>query len=131
MLRDTNWPSWLWRWVPRWTVGFWYKPLRLFAPLGVLLGVSWALFSWANAMGAMRQVGTGRDTPVFRPLAYSAELLIPVVKIPGIHQTELWQPSPDAVLGPALLLATWLLSMAGWVILALVTERIAKPLFRR
>lgn len=129
MLWHAHRPSWVLRWIPRLTVGYWYKPLRLFVPLGVLVALAWILFSCAQAAGAMAPVGNDPNGPAFYPLAYTLEHLIPYVKI---HQAEYWRPDPGRqgwtrALGTVI----WSLSIAGWIIVAVVTERVVKPLLRK
>lgn len=107
----------VWGWLQEWTVGYGYRPWRaaLWLALCWLLGSVWFEFH------ELPRLDTGQD-PVWQPVLYTADLLIPVV---NLGQDGLWQTS-----GPSAWVAG-LLTAAGWLLLSTAAAGVTRILTRR
>ncbi|MCL6285313.1 hypothetical protein M3P21_17425 [Ruegeria sp. 2012CJ41-6] len=69
------------------------------------------------------QSAPGQDWETFQPLAYAADLVIPIV---NFSQTGAWAPSTTrGPMGKVLWWARWFCTGAGWLITALVASMLA------
>jgi len=113
------------RWLPRFAhalfgaaAGYGHRPLRLLMATGVLwlacAGVYWAAAD--NGLMAPTQVQGPRVAERLRPLAYSLDVLVPLV---DLRQQRRWMPrmNDDRPASPAALvqLLTWFEALCGWL----------------
>ena len=113
------------RWLPRFGhavfgtfAGYGHRPLRPLLAMVVLwlgcAGVYWAADE--NGLMASRQQQPARSPAQLRPLAYSLDVLLPLV---DLRQQQRWAPvsKDDQPLGPGALVQalTWFESLCGWL----------------
>ncbi|MDQ3987704.1 MAG: hypothetical protein M3291_00615 [Actinomycetota bacterium] len=107
----------VWGWFQEWTVGYGYRPWRavLWLALGWLLGSIWFAYHRLPPLEP-------DQNPVWQPVIYAADLLIPVV---NLGQDGLWQAS-----GPSAWVAG-LLTAVGWLLLSTAAAGATRILTRR
>lgn len=136
--------SWLLDFLFRNVVGYGFKPARSLYWLAGLIFMAWfmALGAWETGQFAPNSAPilvsqdwidladdpkaaitwsnesmTGRDWETFHPLAYAADIVIPIVEI---GQTSAWAPSASrGPWGAALWWMRWIFTAFGWIISAL------------
>ncbi|MFY1706025.1 hypothetical protein [Tritonibacter scottomollicae] len=101
------------------TLGAWHR--GDFAPNSapILRSAEWrALTDHPNAAQHWAQTSpTGRDWETFHPLAYAADVVIPIVEF---GQTDAWAPSTErGTWGYHLWWLRWAFTTAGWIVTAL------------
>jgi hypothetical protein len=113
------------RWLPRLGhalfgafAGYGHRPLRLFLAAGALwlacAGVYWAAAD--NGLMAPTQPLPARSQAQLRPLAYSLDVMLPLV---DLRQQRRWAPlaTDDQLVSPAALVQvlTWFEALCGWL----------------
>lgn len=107
----------VWGWFQEWTVGYGYRPWRaaLWLALCWLLGSIWFVYHRLPPL-------ENDQNPVWQPVIYAADLLIPVV---NLGQDGLWQAS-----GPSAWVAGSLTAV-GWLLLSTAAAGATRILTRR
>ncbi len=107
----------VWGWFQEWTVGYGYRPWRA----ALWLALCWLLGSIWFALHRLPPLENDQN-PVWQPVIYAADLLIPVV---NLGQDGLWQAS-----GPSAWVAGSLTAV-GWLLLSTAAAGATRILTRR
>jgi hypothetical protein len=105
-------------WLLYLTVGYGYRTWLAALWLTGLLGLGTAIFARAHPA---HLTATGTPTPAFHPVAYTLDVLIPII---DLGPQKAWTPTGST------LYWTWLLSTAGWVLTTAVVAGLTGVLKR-
>ncbi|MFJ8804431.1 hypothetical protein [Streptomyces sp. NPDC102487] len=105
-------------WLLYLTVGYGYRTWLSAVWLLALLALGTAVFAQAYPA---HMTPSGRSTPAFHPIAYTLDVLLPIV---DLRQQTAWLPVGSA------LYCSWLLSGAGWVLTTAVVAGLSGVLKR-
>ncbi|MFI0452678.1 hypothetical protein [Actinomadura sp. 6N118] len=107
-----RWPSQVWSWVLRVTIGYGYRPALVLPYLAVLFAAGWMVFAHAHP-DHVRPARTAADTvqPSFSAARYTLDLLLPVA---NLRQREAFVADGYAAW------CAFGLSLAGWLLAAVV-----------
>jgi hypothetical protein len=115
--RSLSWWRRPWGWALDALVGYGYVPARALLLLGLLLVAGTLLFADLHASGALQARGGASPEPVFSPVLYSFDLLLPVI---SLRQRDAWVPVEFAA-------QVWMavFIVVGWIIATAVAAALA------
>jgi hypothetical protein len=113
-------PARVWSHVLRLGIGYGYKPLYALGWLVIAIAVGTVVVS-RGYPSDFHQSGAGGNAPTFHAIAYSADVVLPVI---DLGQAAAWTADGASQV------ATWLLTVSGWL-LASVVLAAAAGLMRR
>ncbi|KAA5826029.1 oxidoreductase [Saccharopolyspora hirsuta] len=111
-----RWPVQLWSWLQRATVGYGYRPMRAVGWLVAFAVVGTAWFSFHPLIPVNEQ-----DRPVWNPLLYTLDQMLPVV---SLGHDDMWQARGVSQWVTVALVA------AGWTLATTVAAGISRALHR-
>lgn len=150
----TNSLYWIWHMLSLLLTGHGYKPIRAAWALTILIAASWWISDKAWQAGdfapnsavilvsadwdkhktsphpakAWEDTIAGKDWESFSPLAYAADIVIPIV---DFGQTQAWSPSTNrGPWGKKLWWMRWAFTAFGWIISALGAAAITGVIWR-
>jgi hypothetical protein len=89
---NLSWPSWVWAWLLKITIGSGYVPFRAGWWVAAFVLLGFLLFSWGQDAGVLTQVQDKEEAAVYQPFngfIYSLETFLPLV---DLHFAKHWLP---------------------------------------
>ncbi|MER5391067.1 oxidoreductase [Saccharopolyspora sp. NPDC002686] len=111
-----RWPVQVWSWLQRATVGYGYRPMRALVWLAAFAVVGTAWFSFHPLVPINEQ-----DHPVWNPLLYTLDQMLPVV---SLGHDDMWQARGASQW------VTVALVTAGWTLATTVAAGVSRGLHR-